>query len=61
MADTPTDNNQSSAPKKGGYGKRPMWQWILLYIIIAIVLYGGVAYYLTHRNSGSTTTTNSLY
>ncbi len=60
MADTP--NNQSSAPKQGGYGKRPMWQWILLYIIIAIVLYGGVAYYLTHRHSSNgTSTTNSLY
>lgn len=29
--------------EKSGYGKRPMWQWILLYIII-----GGIVYYLVY-------------
>lgn len=42
-------------PKKGGYGKRPLWQWVLLYLIV-----GGLLYYLAYLlffqggyNSGS--------
>ncbi|HSX41271.1 MAG TPA: hypothetical protein VLF21_01340 [Candidatus Saccharimonadales bacterium] len=30
-------------PNKGGYGKRPMWQWVLLYVVV-----GGVLYYLAY-------------
>jgi hypothetical protein len=26
-----------------GYGKRPLWQWVLLYVLI-----GGVIYYLVY-------------
>lgn len=26
-------------PAKKGYGKRPMWQWIVLYLVIAVVVY----------------------
>ena len=29
--------------EKGGYGKRPLWQWVVLYIVI-----GGIAYYLIY-------------
>jgi len=34
----------------GGYGKRPLWQWILLYVVIAGVLYGIVYYFVFARN-----------
>ena len=64
MADTPANNTQPSAPKKGGYGKRPMWQWILLYVIIAGVVYYGIYYYFAHRNSNSSngsSTNTSIY
>lgn len=27
-----------------GYGKRPLWQWILVYVII-----GGIAYFLIYK------------
>jgi len=43
-----------------GYGKRPMWQWILLYVIIGGILYYGVYYYFLkdkYSNNGS----NGLY
>ena len=33
-----------------GYGKRPMWQWILLYLII-----GGIVYYLIYLYAFSNT------
>ncbi len=28
-----------------GYGKRPFWQWILIYLVVAVVVYG-LVYYL---------------
>ncbi len=59
MADTPTNNTQPTAPKKGGYGKRPMWQWIVLYVIIGGILYAGVAYWYVNRQSSTDGTTNS--
>lgn len=28
-----------------GYGKRPMWQWIVIYVVVGAIVYAG-AYYL---------------
>ncbi len=28
-----------------GYGKRPMWQWILLYVVIGGIVYALVYYF----------------
>jgi hypothetical protein len=54
--------------KPGGYGKRPLWQWIVLYVIIGAIVYFGIYYvYAMHKsNSGSgygnnNTTQNSPY
>lgn len=41
-----------SSDQKSGYGKRPLWQYILLYIFIAAVLYGLVYYFLTMKKGG---------
>lgn len=46
----PEPSNQE--PPKG-YGKRSVWQWVLLYIIVAIVLYG-LAYLIFFHKSGTT-------
>ncbi len=35
-----------------GYGKRPIWQWVLIYLIIAIVVYG-LIYYVFIRDGSS--------
>lgn len=53
-----TDNTAPAAqtsqqPAKGGYGKRPVWQWVVIYIVVAIVLYG-LAYLIFFHKSGST-------
>lgn len=37
--------------QNGNYGKRPMWQWVIFYLIIAGVLYGGVYYFFFSKNS----------
>jgi hypothetical protein len=29
--------------KKGGYGKRPLWQWVLIYLVV-----GGALYYVIY-------------
>jgi len=41
------------APKEG-YGKRPMWQWVVLYLVIAIVLYGLIYFIFFHHSTSST-------
>jgi hypothetical protein len=60
MANTPSTNSGATPPKKG-YGKRPVWQWIVIYLIIGGILYAGVAYWYIHRPGSGTTQTNSLY
>ena len=57
MADEqPAQQGQPSQPpqKSGGYGKRPLWQWILLYVIIGGLLYLAI-YYFFFRGSGGYT------
>ncbi len=48
MDNMPGQTN-NTAPK--GYGKRPMWQWVLLYIFIAVIVYGLI--YLIFLRGGS--------
>jgi flagellar basal body-associated protein FliL len=47
------DQDSQDKPTKG-YGKRPMWQWVLLYVIIAIILYGLIYYFFIHKSGSST-------
>ena len=47
------DQDSQDKPTKG-YGKRPLWQWVLLYVIIAIILYGLIYYFFIHKSGGST-------
>lgn len=44
------DNDQK--PSKG-YGKRSIWFWVVVYVIIAIIVYG-LIYLLFFRKSGGT-------
>lgn len=37
-----------------GYGKRPLWQWVLIYAVIAVVLYGLVYYFVLSKNGTGT-------
>jgi hypothetical protein len=42
----------SPKPTKG-YGKRPLWQWTLIYAVVAVIVYG-LAYLLFIHKSGGT-------
>ncbi len=47
---------------KGGYGKRPMWQWVLIYIVVGGIIYGLIYYFYLGRNGGynyNNSTTNT--
>ncbi len=37
---------------KGGYGKRPMWQWVLIYVVIGAVVYGLIYYFVIAKKGG---------
>ena len=45
-------------PKHGSYGKRPWWQWLLLYLVV-----GGIVYFLVYLIffNGSAGDSGSLY
>ena len=63
----PTHPGTPTGPvnKPSGYGKRPLWQWILLYVIIAAIVYVGVYYLFIHKSgsssSGSSSSQHSTY
>jgi len=43
-----------------GYGKRPMWQWVLIYLIVGGLIYGLVYYlYLSKKGTSPYGTTSS--
>lgn len=43
----PEQNNS----QKNGYGKRPLWQWIVLYVVVGAIVYA-VIYWLFFAQSG---------
>jgi|GEM_PF-851360 len=55
MKGTVMGSQDAKSPKQKptkGYGKRPLRQWILIYIVVAIIVYG-LVYLLFFRDSGS--------
>lgn len=45
--------------EKSAYGKRPLWQWIALYVVIAVVVYGVIYIAFIHKQSPNTMQVNS--
>ena len=44
-----------SPKSKKGYGKKPMWQWIVIYIVVAIVVYAIIYFAFIHKSGTSGT------
>lgn len=40
------------AEKSYGYGKRPLWQWVLIYLIVGGIVYGLIYYFVLAKNGG---------
>lgn len=36
-----------------GYRKRPMWQWVVIYLIVGAIVYGLLYYFVFAKNGGS--------
>lgn len=36
-----------------GYSKRPLWQWILIYAVVGIVVYGLIYYFVFAKKGGT--------
>ena len=39
--------------KAGGYGKRPLWQWVAIYAVVAVVVYGLFYYFVLAKNGSN--------
>lgn len=52
--------SQQPAAKKGGYGKRPLWQWIVIYLIVGGIVYYGI-YYFAYGKKGGYNSANVNY
>jgi flagellar basal body-associated protein FliL len=37
---------------KYGYGKRPLWQWIVIYLVIGAIVYGLIYYFVFAKKGG---------
>lgn len=35
-----------------GYGKKPMWQWVVIYLIIGAIVYGAIYYFVFAKKGG---------
>lgn len=48
---------------QNGYSKRPLWQWIAIYAVIGIILYGAVYYFFLAKKDGYSysSSSNSSY
>lgn len=44
--------SKETKPTKG-YGKRPMWQWILIYVVVAAIVYTAIYLIFFHKGSSS--------
>lgn len=51
MDDQP-DQPIETKSEKIAYGKRPLWQWIVLYVVIGAVIYGAVYYFFIAKKGG---------
>lgn len=41
----------NTSPKKSsGYGKRPIWQWVVIYLIIGAIGYALLYYLFVHKS-----------
>jgi hypothetical protein len=47
------NNYQQDDYKKGySYGKRSLWQWILIYIVVGGIIYAGTYYFFFAKSGG---------
>lgn len=45
----------------GGYNKRPIWQWVIIYLVIGGIIYGGIYYFFLAKNGGYNSNQSGQY
>jgi len=57
------EEQAAAQPTTSGYSKRPLWQWVLLYVIVGAIIYGLIYYFVFAKKGGYNTnqTGQSLY
>lgn len=48
----PAQSNQGGTTPSKGYGKRPLWFWVLIYLIVGGLVYWLVYYFWLGDSSG---------
>lgn len=43
---------EEKSQNKPAYGKRPLWQWIVIYIIIGAIVYGLIYFFVFAKKGG---------
>lgn len=43
---------EDEKPETNSYAKRPLWHWLLIYVVIAVVLYGLFYYFVLAKKGG---------
>lgn len=38
---------------QSGYGKRPLWQWSVIYAVVGLVIYGLIYYFVLNKKGGN--------
>ena len=49
---------EEAKPTANGYGKRPLWQWIAIYVVIGIVVYAAIYYFVLAKKGSSSNQAN---
>lgn len=44
---------------KSSYGKKPLWQWIVIYVVVGVIVYGVIYYFFMHKQNSYTYQPNS--
>lgn len=44
---------ENTETQKTGYGKRPLWQWIVIYLIVGGIIYGLVYFFFMRQGVSS--------
>jgi len=47
-----SEDNKYPKNQSKGYGKRSMGQWILIYLVVGVIVYGLVYYFLLRDSGG---------
>lgn len=50
---------ENESNKSSGYGKRPLWQWVLIYIVIGGIIYFAIYYLFLRGKYSSSNYSNS--